>query len=704
MVHFPIDDYTPHGYLDNPTHTHKLRQRGVVRSHQNGFYWHVPAFPGGYGGQHERYRAGISIGFAGHTQLAMYDSVTSPYQTKQLKRFVCRHQEYYLESEWQLVSEHVLHARLRLSKPTELSIHALYQRQYGLSGAWGESGLVGFFANDMLILQAFEDGEAFALWCDAPARALGVTPDAALAATWAAQPAPGLPADGFVATLGQQGRPVALHGVWQLDAPAERDIQVLFARGHTADAARHHLIAVRDVAATLRDAKIQQDDAFWATAPRLSGDWPAHWRRGLVYDLETLRMVVRQPMGIYQNVWDGMQIHAPRVVLAEAAIDSLLLGYANPHFAQQLLLNTFRDAPLPNVPCSREDGSYNMVAADGTVCGTGPNWGFPFLVARWLYDLSPNQAWLQAIFPFLSEYLEWWLKQRQAEDGGWFFSCSWESGQDDSPRFGPQPLGGGHPVRHIRPVDLYAALAHAADTLAYFAALLERPADQQHWQERAEMLTAATARLWNGQRWADFDARAGQFTTLNDIMLLTPLALRLPHQPNGAMQPDAALLNPDALVWPMFAWVAVEAAEAVGQTVTAATIAAAICERAYTFWDARQAAPDRTLPGIACEYWPLNGRCGGEGYGWGAFTTHLLLHTLVGLSPTEDGLHIGPNLPHEWRVAGRRYDLHLHWRDAPLHISIQPHDSSTFTLELNGQPHRLDWGTALHVPPFDQAA
>src|SRR5690606_22671032 len=47
------------------------------------------------------------------------------------------------------------------------------------------------------------------------------------------------------------------------------------------------------------------DDAhFYDQAPLLVGDWPAMWKRGWVYDLETLRATIRRPMGIYKHPWD----------------------------------------------------------------------------------------------------------------------------------------------------------------------------------------------------------------------------------------------------------------------------------------------------------------------------------------------------------------------------------------------------------------
>ena len=50
MTHFPLDRYTPHGYLDNPGHAWRLSRGGVLRSTEGiGFCWHVPSYPGPYG-------------------------------------------------------------------------------------------------------------------------------------------------------------------------------------------------------------------------------------------------------------------------------------------------------------------------------------------------------------------------------------------------------------------------------------------------------------------------------------------------------------------------------------------------------------------------------------------------------------------------------------------------------------------------------
>src|SRR5262249_616294 len=153
-------------------------------------------------------------------------------------------------------------------------------------------------------------------------------------------------------------------------------------------------------------------------------------------DFETLRMVTRLPAGVFRQPWDGMQIQAPRTVLAESALDALALSWANLALAKSILLECFAAAPRPNVPCIRGDGSYNMVADAGSICGTGPEWGWPLAVAHALWLRSGDSEWLSALYPRASAYVEWWLANRVHAEGWAVHACSWESGQDVSTRFG----------------------------------------------------------------------------------------------------------------------------------------------------------------------------------------------------------------------------------------------------------------------------
>lgn len=762
-VPFPTDDYTPYGYLDTPTHTRNLTPRGVLRSHGAGFRWHFPAHAGMYGGLRETYRAGFRLVLEGATEIGDFDRARSPYHSKNLFTFDVAKGSSQAQITFQLVGEHVLHAEMMADGRPSTSaseetpgppaayrrwaVVVEYTRLLSASGQWGESGLVGRIEDGLLVLQGFEDGEAFMVWTSRPWADAGITADATQAAAWSVAGAPGLPQEGFFAATGRRGATVSLHAVlgWDLTAEnaegAEREknvrqssarsvpsavtaLQVMMARGRTADDARRHLAQARREAEAERARKLAEDTEFWAAAPRLGSEWPGHWRRGMVYDVETVRMVVRRPTGTYRHVWDAMQIQAPRVVLAEAAMDALLLGYADPALAQELLLSTFLDAPAPNVPCSREDGSYNMVAADGTVCGTAPEWGYPLLVTEWLYALRPDEAWLARLYPRLADYLDWWLTNRRDPDGWLVYACSWESGQDDSPRFGDQPLGGGHPVRHVRPADLQAAVAHACRAMERLAGALGKAFDVPKWRALADEFAGRTDALWLegatpdargpeatprgeaggglwsviGGRYADYDTRAAALTGVDDVMLLAPAALRVATAERlTALVPALQAIDPQQLTWPMLAWTAVEAALAADRFDQAAELAAAVCERAYGFWDVRPARADRTLPGISCEYWPVDGRCGGEGYGWGAFTTHLLLRGLLGFEPDPGALHLRPNLPPAWRVPGRRYAAEISWRGRRLRIELEPLDGRRAAVTVDGRRAECGWGERLAV-------
>ncbi|HLF28819.1 MAG TPA: hypothetical protein VJG32_21030 [Anaerolineae bacterium] len=701
---FPRDHYTPFGYLDLPRHARRLHPLGVLRSDSVGFAWHYPAYAGGYGGRKPHYIAGFRISIGGALDIEDFDEIACPYHSKNIVEFrVCKDQAEAVAT-FHPIGDHALRCRLEVQGAgrTRIAIHAHYQRWIAATGAWGESGLVGKFENGRLVLLSFEGGESFVVESSVPASDGGLSADPMTARAWKDQAAPQM--DSPLTVIGKSGERVAVSGVLGFEIELNdrpQIIEIVIARGLTSLRAQAELSAARSQANS-EEARLRADDArFWQTAPRLEGDWPEHWRRGLVYDLETVRMMVKPPLGIYRRVWDAMQIQAPRVVLAETAIDALLLAYADPLTAAELLLGVFADAPEPNVPCSREDGSYNMVSADGAACGTAPAWGYPWLALAHVMALQPDRAWLERLYPYLTIYLDWWLAHRRDAEGWLAYACSWESGQDNSPRFGEQPLGGGHPTWHVRPADLQASFAHAAQVMRDIAAVLGYDHDTEKWSELAVEFARRTDQLWNGTRYADHDTQQRGLTSVDDIMLLAPVALDVARPERAAaLRTTIEAIDADELTWPMLAWTATEAALNVGARDRAAALAGAVCERVYRFWDARQREEGRTSPGVACEYWPLNGRCGGEGYGWGAFTTHLIMHTLIGLSFSATGVALRPNLPLDWRAPGRRYSLRWHIHNQPLVLTLEPQTNGQVRVTVNDHTTEAAWGErfVIHEP------
>lgn len=354
-----------------------------------------------------------------------------------------------------------------------------------------------------------------------------------------------------------------------------------------------------------------------------------------------------------------------------------------------MLLGTFLDAPAANVPCSREDGSYNMVGANGSECGTAPEWGHPTEVTAFLYDLDPNPAWLESIYPGLKAFLEWWLEHRSDKDGYLVYDNSWESGQDLSARFGPQKEGGGSTIRMVRPVDLQAAMASACHTMERFAGILGRADDQELWATREATFRAYVEQLWHDGAYRDFDARVG-WSDVWDVMQLAPVALGLaPAAHVEALRVQIQQLTDDPYLWPMFVWTAADAATAAGEHRVAATITHDTIDRAYRYWDSREYSEESRLPGVTCEYWGLDGRCGAEGYGWGAFGVHLIIRILLGFKPGQDGsFMLTPNLPDAWLTPGKsfgitnlrcgsvRFDLTYHVTPEGLDLTLETRDGS----------------------------
>ena len=422
--------------------------------------------------------------------------------------------------------------------------------------------------------------------------------------------------------------------------------------------------------------QLERDERFWSGAPRLTGDWPGSWKRGWVYDFETLRMTVRPPLGIFRRPWDGMQVHSPRLVLGETALDMQALGYADPDLAREVILGTFADAPAPNVPCVREDASVNMVSSDGSECGTAPMWGYPFHVIASLYQSTRDSQWVKELYPGLSAYLEWWLANRTDREGWLHCNNSWESGQDGSRRFLVAEGNEAAVADFVRTVDVEASMAQAMTVMGTLAGVAGHPGDRPRWEELASRRVANTRSMYVDGWFRDWDARSGRPIILPDhvdVMMLTPLTcgVATPDQVRGVLPTVRAALQNERgwLQWPPALQTFAEAAWNGGFQAEAAEEVARIADRVYARTDARQIrtvdSADQfsyRIPGVANEFWPLKDRpAGGENYGWGATLPTHIIRTIMGLREYDDGRRSGftvaPALPGRFRKPGTSLGL-----------------------------------------------
>src|ERR1700694_4623733 len=130
----PYDDFTPHGYLDNPYHSWKLNPSGVLRSLEPlGMGWHVPNL-GSYVNNQFQYTAHLNIGLKiGKTVLITPDdfrrqkcAINSTLHTKNRFEYSCVVPKYglILSACYFLVDEDALGCIVTLSttSPTPLPV------------------------------------------------------------------------------------------------------------------------------------------------------------------------------------------------------------------------------------------------------------------------------------------------------------------------------------------------------------------------------------------------------------------------------------------------------------------------------------------------------------------------------------------------------------------------------------------------------
>ena len=669
-----------------------FNRSGVIRSYPPlGMGWWRTDFEGAYGDGPRNYLnyvslMQVSMQADGQTFLGSEDfaragcELASSYHTKHALSYDWTWRSLTASVLYFLPREHTLACMVTLrnasSTSEEVVIHATHVYATGPQKWWGRDGMVSRYVPEAggAVAKVWAYGDAFAMGANARA---GTHHGFESAAAWEEWIRSGSRESGGVVSVRGRG-PLRTSLSYAVTVPprASTTLLVCLSRGPSeAEALKELQNGLRSSADSLA-RQLDRDERFWSGAPRLTGDWPGSWKRGWVYDFETLRMTVRPPLGIFRRPWDGMQVHSPRLVLGETALDMQALGYADPDLAREVILGTFADAPAPNVPCVREDASVNMVSSDGSECGTAPMWGYPFHVIASLYQSTRDSQWVKELYPGLSAYLEWWLANRTDKEGWLHCNNSWESGQDGSRRFLVAEGNEAAVADFVRTVDVEASMAQAMTVMSTFAGVAGHPEDRQRWEELASRRVANTRSMYVDGWFRDWDARSGRPIILPDhvdVMMLTPLTcgVATPDQVRGVLPTVRAALQNERgwLQWPPALQTFAEAAWNGGFQAEAAEEVARIADRVYARTDARQIrtvdSADQfsyRIPGVANEFWPLRDRpAGGENYGWGATLPTHIIRTIMGLREYDDGRRSGftvaPALPGQFRKPGTSLGL-----------------------------------------------
>ena len=712
---FPADGYTPHGYIDNPHHSMVHNRSGVIRSYPPlGFgWWRADANPGAYGEgsrDHVNYlsilQLGVSVGdsvFLTTGDFQHHGAVlASAYHTKHLVSYdwkcgsVTVHLRFFLPFENSLVCQVDLLNSGRTGAQVRLDAAAI--TKIGTEKWWGSDGITArhLHGDGISVSKIWAYGDVFALGSTLTPVAHLITAKEEEWGRWIRRND-----TASISSMTAMGQgPLWTTHAYRVRIPANGRTAALLclSRGKNEQAVRGELARALREAIPAAQGQLAKDGAFWSSCPTLTGSWPSAWKRGWVYDFETLRMNVRPPVGIFTHPWDGMQVHSPRVVLGETCLDMMALAYADPVLAREVVEGTFADALAPNIPCAREDGSVNMISSDGSECGTAPMWGFPFRVVRSLFLASGDTAWIVRLYPHLKAYALWWLKNRTDKEGWLHCNNSWESGQDGSRRFLVAEHNEGAVADFVRTVDVEASMAEALGILGEFARFVPGPEESSMWKELAARRARNTQSMFFEGEFRDIDGRSGAPIVLkghNDVMMLTPLVcgVATPDQQQAVKPMFRYFLdNPrSALEWPPLLYTYVEAAWNAGEREAAATAVASTATRVYGRTDARVVTRSADsgpfsyrIPGVANEFWPLaNVSPGGENYGWGATLPAHIIRNILGFREHEaagdsaDDFVLAPCLSPDFFRPGQTYGIrNLHYRGLTFDLSITCRDSS----------------------------
>lgn len=719
---FPPSDYTPFGYLDNPWHTWNLHQSGVFRSLPGiGFGLYYPAGPGGYFNYKENgiYVAELALGFRIGERILMAPEnfrpgqLTSPHHSMRVLSYAFEQDGVRITSTFFQVDEDSLAVKVEISEVAgrRQLVQVLASHSYSLGGSqwWGGDGVVGDFdtGTDTLWTRSFAAGKVFAIRANRRS-------DRSFFSTREEDRKSWLGSDAKTAgKLSYDRQPLygGLRYNFVLEQHSQSDFIIVMSRGSNLGSALKHAEESLAESPSVHDKKLAEDSSFWNSAPKLTGDWPRQWQHGWVYDFETLRAMVRRPIGVYKHPWDAMQIQAPRNVLAETSIDMWALSYADPELAKSVILGQYIDALEDNIPCMREDGVMNMVAADGSECGTSISWCFPFFCAASVYDRTRDLAWLRQLYPRLCALLRWTLAHRVDSAGFVVGKCSWETGMDASKRFGIEQPTGGELVDFLHLVELQAAASQAGAVLARFAKIVADHSSIEEWQDIQKSYGAKTQQLWKDDWFHDFDSRSMKLieATERDPSQAAPAfcgiasgdqkkqilrTLQKMYENMEAQTQQASLWADFPLGWSSFVLPYLESAWAAGGGELASKTVESICNRIYASMDRHSiegpTGPAGTphklgWPGVSCEVWGAHGAFGGEGYGWGAVMPAHIIRNLIGFRETDDveRITLSPGFGPLLSGTGKRYGIEgLTYAKRRLNLPFTFIDANRMVAEL----------------------
>ena len=303
---FPVDEYTPHGYLAIPCSDAGAGRGGVVRSVPPlGFGYWLRSFKGSSGSippGDANYLSVLKLTFAcedlqlvGVSDFASAGiNLVSRYHTKHMMSYDWACGGLTFSVRYFLPREDTLACLIEVANagPTAKDVIANAIHVYGLwETPWqGSDGLDMLYVPDADagVSTIFARGDSFAIGANVRSIAHKATGQRGEVPRW-------LRGNDLTSADAASVRgPGPLHTImsYKLAVPAQGRTTALIclSRGDNGRAALAELRTSLAEAVSNLKQQLDRDEAFWSRCQRLDGDWPAVWKRGWVYDRETLRI------------------------------------------------------------------------------------------------------------------------------------------------------------------------------------------------------------------------------------------------------------------------------------------------------------------------------------------------------------------------------------------------------------------------------
>lgn len=258
---------------------------------------------------------------------------------------------------------------------------------------------------------------------------------------------------------------------------------------------------------------------------------PAHtvnpqWQQAFDAANEVLHDNLRGPNGKNPHFQAHPSPKYAAVYLWDSAFISLIWKHQDLNVAQDIIRGVlYNQKPDGRVP--------HQVNLFGT-----SQWSQPPLLTWAAVRLTENKseadmAFTKEIYPKLKSFHAWYRKTHSTPSGLYFWDHPYESGIDNSPRFGNRDESKYVDTHGLEVVDLCSYMVMDAESLSQMALTLGLTEDSQAFAAEAKATAALVrARLWDNANgnFYDFDLKTNKFVPFDTIASLFPMVAGIADQ------------------------------------------------------------------------------------------------------------------------------------------------------------------------------